>query len=79
MKVRVVFTWITEQLQETPLTAEQLEERFTRQFCEQTPKILILSGMGYCPESSEDLHRHLEQFVKERKLVLTGDVYRLPN
>lgn len=77
MRTRVIFTWLTDQLRDTPLTAEQLEERFIRQFCTQTPKILTLTGMGYCPENSRDLHRHLEQFVKEKKLFVTTGTYSL--
>jgi hypothetical protein len=77
MRKKIVFDWLSQQLKDTPLTRGQLEERFTQQFCRQTPKILELSGIGYHPESSEDLHRLLEQFVKERILILTGDIYTL--
>jgi hypothetical protein len=77
MRKKIVLNWLSQQLKDTPLTRDQLEERFMQQFCQQTPKILELSGIGYCPESSEDLHWHLEQFVKERTLVLTGDTYTL--
>ena len=78
MKAQVVFEWVAGQLRDTPLTAAQLEERFTRRFCAQTPKILTLTGMGYCPENSRDLHRHLEQFVKNEKLRVTTETYSLP-
>jgi hypothetical protein len=77
MRKKILFDWLSQQLKDTPLTRDQLEARFMQQFCRQTPKILELSGIGYCPESSEDLHWHLEQFVKERTLVLTGDTYTL--
>jgi Co/Zn/Cd efflux system component len=77
MRKRIILDWVLQQLKDTPLTSEQLEERFTRQFCEQTPKILELSGIGYCPESSEDLHQHLDQFVNEKKLVLREGKYTL--
>lgn len=56
---------------------EELEQRFTADFCEQTPKILILSGMGYRPESGEDLHRYLDLFVEQKKLVLDEGRYWL--
>ncbi len=72
---RIVFEWLSKQLHETPLTQQQLEERFVRQFCEQTPKIMQLTGIGYCPESHADLHRHLTQFVKERKVEWTEKGY----
>ena len=78
MRARVVFDWLTEELKEAPLTANELEQRFIRQFCEQTPKIMRLSGLGYCPESSEDLNQHLQQFVEEQKLLFSDSCYRLP-
>jgi Co/Zn/Cd efflux system component len=77
VRKKIVFDWLSQQLKDKPLTKEQLEERFTQQFCEQTPKILKLSGMGYCPESSEDLFQHLEQFVEGKKLALREGKYTL--
>jgi Co/Zn/Cd efflux system component len=77
VRKKIVFDWLSQQLKDEPLTREQLEERFTQQFCEQTPKILKLSGMGYCPESSEDVHQHLDHFVKGKKLVLREGKYTL--
>lgn len=74
---KILLKWLAGQLQSTSLTGEELEERFTADFCEQTPKILILSGMGYRPESGEDLHRYLELFVEQRKLVYDDGKYWL--
>jgi hypothetical protein len=62
---KIVFNWLSQQLKEIPLSKEQLEERFMQQLCEQTLKVLVLSGIGYHPEGREDLSWHLEQFVKE--------------
>jgi hypothetical protein len=45
-RAQVVFGWVADQLRDMPLTAAQLEERFTRRFCAQTPKILPLTGTG---------------------------------
>jgi general stress protein CsbA len=78
MKGKMISAWVSEELKEGPLTKEQLEERFTREFCEQAPRIFVLSGIGYMPESSVDLHRYLNQFVEAEKLVLIGDRYMLP-
>jgi hypothetical protein len=75
VRKKIVFDWLSQQLKDKPLTKEQLEERFTQQFCEQTPKILKLSGMGYCPESSADLFQHLDHFVKGKKLALHEGKY----
>ena len=77
IRANIIIDWLSEQLKETPLNQEQLEERFAEQFCEQSPKILVLSGMGYRPESSADLHRYLDQFVRGKKLVLRDGVYML--
>jgi hypothetical protein len=78
MKAHVVFEWVADQLRDTPLTAAQLEEHFTRRFCARTPKILALTGMGYCPENSRDLHRYLEQFVRNKRLRAITGTYSLP-
>jgi hypothetical protein len=77
MRTRVIWEWLTEQLRDAPLIAEQLEGRFIRRFCTQTPQILTLTGMGYCPENSDDLHRHLEQFVEAKTLLRTTQGYSL--
>jgi len=54
-----------------------LEDRFSRHFCEEVPKILALSGLGYHPESIEDLHRYLQFFVKQKKLEQSDGKYAL--
>ena len=46
-----------------------LEGRFTADLCEGTPKILILSGMGYQLEKGADLHRYLDRFVEQKKII----------
>jgi len=76
-KEKILLKWLAGQLQSGSLTREELEQRFAADFCEQTPKILILSGMGYRPESGEDLHRYLELFVEQKKLVLDEGRYWL--
>jgi len=77
IREKILLKWLTGQLQSASLTGEELEELFTADFCEQTPKILILSGMGYRPESGADLHRYLELFVEQKKLVFDGGKYWL--
>jgi Co/Zn/Cd efflux system component len=76
-KEKILFEWLTGQLQSVALTREELVQKFLGDFCEQTPKIIILSGMGYRPESGEDLLRHLDRFVDKHKLVKDGDRYWL--
>jgi hypothetical protein len=48
-------------------------------FCKGVPKIFTLSGFGYNPQSSEDLHHYLKYFLKSGKLILDGKKYSLPN
>ena len=77
IREKILLKWLAGQLQSVSLTREELEKQFTADFCEQTPKILILSGMGYRPENGADLHRYLELFVEQKKLVFDGGKYWL--
>jgi len=76
-KEAILFEWLKGQLQSAALTKEELVQRFVNDFCDHTPKIIILSGMGYHPESGEELLRHLDRFVDKHKLVKDGDRYWL--
>ena len=78
MRRKIILNWASPQLKEAHLPLEELEKRFEEQFCEEHPKILVLSGVGYRPESSEDLARHLDKLVREKKLVLSGGKYMIP-
>ena len=73
----MILDWLSEQLKEIPLTKEQLEGRFQEDFCEEVPKIVVLSGMGYYSESSEDLRPYLDQFVQENDLLITEGKYTI--
>jgi len=77
IREKIVLKWLAGQLQSGSLMREELEQRFAADFCEHTPRILILSGMGYRPESGEDLRRYLELFVEQKKLVLDDGRYWL--
>jgi hypothetical protein len=68
-KKRIIFNWLQGQLQQMPLTVQELEEKFMTHLCQQVPKILILSRMGYRPESVADLSHYLDLFIKEKKIV----------
>jgi very-short-patch-repair endonuclease len=76
-KEKIIFEWLKGKLQTVALTRHELVQKFIGDFCEQTPKIIILSGMGYQPESAEDLLRHLDRFVEQEKLVVDEDRYWL--
>lgn len=72
---KVIFDWIKSQLQHEPLMKQDLESKFIADFCEQAPKILVLSGTGYRPESGTDLHRYLDRFVEQQKLIIDEGRY----
>jgi Co/Zn/Cd efflux system component len=76
-KRRVIFNWLRGQLQQTALTVQELEEQFMTHLCQQVPKILILSDMGYRPKSVADLHYYLSLFIKEKKIVADEGKYWL--
>ncbi len=44
---------------------------------ERIKRNLVLSGLGYRPENSDDLPKYLELFVKKRKLSLEAGTYKL--
>jgi hypothetical protein len=76
---KVTMRWIIGLLRETPLTKQQLEERFTHQFSKETPKVLIISGFGYNSKSLVNIGQYLDQLIKEKKLILkTDNKYYLP-
>jgi Co/Zn/Cd efflux system component len=68
-KEKIVFNWLKGQLHAEPLTRQKLEEHFTADLCEGTPKILILSGMGYHLEKGADLRRYLDRFIEQKKVI----------
>jgi hypothetical protein len=74
-KEKILLKWLAGQLQSGSLTAKELEHRFSTDFCERTPKILVLTGVGYRPESGADLRSYLEMFVEQKKLVLDDERY----
>jgi len=46
MRASAVWRWLSEQLREGPLTYHELKARFTEEFCGESPKILLLAGVG---------------------------------
>ncbi|MBN1685033.1 MAG: cation transporter [Spirochaetales bacterium] len=77
MKRSLIFEWLSKELDAGALDEKALEARFSKHFCEDTPKIMALSGLGYRPENSEDLHGYLELFVKRGIVRLDGGKYAL--
>jgi len=76
-KEDIILQWLKGQLQTAALTRHELVRRFAGDYCEQTPRIIILSGMGYRPDSGEELLRYLDRFVEQEKLVVDDDRYWL--
>jgi Co/Zn/Cd efflux system component len=76
-KRRIIFNWLQGQLQQTPLTIQELEGKFMTHLCQQVPKIFILSGMGYRPEGVTDLYYFLNLFIKEKRIVADEGKYWL--
>jgi len=72
-----ILEWLREQLKTGPMARSELEEAFQTRFCENTPQFLILSGIGYRPETSEDLNAHLEKFVREGRVHFENGKYSL--
>ena len=72
-----MFSWLSHTLKGKSLTGKKLEELYAERFCHKAPVIFTLSGFGYNPRSSEDLHTYLDYYVKHGKLVLEGGKYRL--
>ena len=70
---KIIMRWIIGLLKETPLTKQQLEERFTQQFSKETPKVLIISGFCYNSKSCVNMSQYLDQLIKEKKLIRTPD------
>lgn len=79
MKRRFLLNWLADTLKEHPLTEEELEVLFIEKYCKGVPKIFTLSGFGYNPQSSEDLHRYLKYYLRNGKLIHDGGKYYLPN
>lgn len=67
-KRKIMYNWLRTQLQEQPLSQSALKKRFQEQFCRTIPRAIILSGMGYYPETSADLEGHLQALVADGKL-----------
>ena len=77
MRRRHVFSWLSHTLKENAFTGKELEKLYAERFCNKAPVIFTLSGFGYNPQSSEDLHPYLDHYVKHGKLVLEDGKYRL--
>jgi hypothetical protein len=54
---RLVSNWLKNQPEETK---EQLEKRFSDVFCGYTPTVIKLAGIGYSPQDTVDLDKHLD-------------------
>ena len=69
LKMRIVFEWMSSLLEKHPLSYEELKDKFQQQFCEATPKIYVLTGIGYLPKSSNELRYFIDTFVRKKKII----------
>jgi Co/Zn/Cd efflux system component len=75
VKEKAITEWLYNQLEQSSMNGEQLQQRFNGEFCEKVPKILILSGIGYQPQNSNDLWFYLDKLIKNKKVVLVDGEY----
>jgi Co/Zn/Cd efflux system component len=66
---KILLNWLAGQLQRKSLTLEELENNFSADFCEKTPKVFALTGMHDLPVRTEDLKPYLDLFAEQRKLI----------
>ena len=76
-KNKIILEWLSDQLQTETSTLHELEKRFIVDFCEQTPKIISLTGLDYIPTEETNLKRCLERFEKKKKVLFEKNRYRL--
>jgi len=77
MKMKIVWQWLSNELEENSMSYEELRVRFDQYFCEQTPKIHMLTGIGYLPKTSSELQYFLDKLLKKKKVVLHDNKYSL--
>ncbi|MBU2548852.1 MAG: cation transporter [Proteobacteria bacterium] len=65
----ILFDWLKGQLHSRSMTTEELESRFAEDFRARPPRAVLLSGMGFHPESEAILHEYLDRFVEKKKVV----------
>jgi len=69
LREKIVFDWLRGQLGPGSLSAEEIGDRFRRDFCEQAPRMVELLGLGYQPQSLEELRQCLRRFVAQERIV----------
>ena len=77
LKMKIVYEWLSITLRDTSRTKDDLKARFEQEFCKDVPKILLLSGIGYRPQSSTDVDRYLDYWIQRKKIVFTDGKYKL--
>jgi Co/Zn/Cd efflux system component len=77
MKRKIVFQWLSTELKEKSMNYEELSQRFKKQFCDQIPKIYVLTGIAYLPKTVNELQYFLDKYIEEKKIVLNDNKYSL--
>jgi len=74
-RIKIILDWLAGQLHTASLAADELEKRFAGDFCEHTPRIFALTGMGHLPAGAADLKHYLDLFVEQKKILYDGGRY----
>ena len=77
MKMKIIYQWLSNQLKENSMSYGELLVRFQKQFCEQTPKIYMMTGIGYLPKTYNELQYFLDKFSEKKKIALNDNKYSL--
>ena len=74
-RIKIVLDWLAGQLHTASLPPDELEKRFAADFCEHTPRIFALTGMGHLPAGPAELKHYLDLFVEQKKILYDGGKY----
>jgi hypothetical protein len=77
-RYNLVRDWLKRQLQGGPLPHEELERRFTAEFCGEPPRIVALTGFGFQPRSPGVLTGYLQKSIQREEIVLRDGLYSVP-
>ena len=76
-KEKIVLDWLRVQLKFSPLKQNEIEKRYYSSFCKNRLQFTELTGLGYNPPSSEEIHYYLNRFTNKGMLLLDEEYYWL--
>ncbi|MBW1848541.1 MAG: cation transporter [Deltaproteobacteria bacterium] len=77
MEMKIVYQWLSSELKERSMSYKELHVRFEKQFCEQTPTIHTLTGIGYLPKTRDELRYFLAAFSEKKKIIIKDNKYSM--